>query len=58
MLVAGLLGLLASAALTARALRPLGVLGHAVRRLGQGDYAARAGSLPEARNISKTNRTK
>ena len=36
------LGLLASAALTARALRPVGVLGQAVRRLGQGDYAVRA----------------
>jgi two-component system, NtrC family, sensor histidine kinase KinB len=40
------LGLLASAALTARALRPLAVLGQAVRRLGQGDYAARA-RVPE-----------
>ena len=45
-LVSGLLGLFASAALTARALRPVGVLGQAVRRLGQGDYAARA-RVPE-----------
>ncbi len=35
------LGLLASAVLTSRALRPLAVLGQSVRRLGQGDYAAR-----------------
>jgi len=35
------LGLLASAALTSRALRPLAVLGQSVRRLGQGDYAVR-----------------
>src|SRR5262249_49924304 len=45
-LVSALLGLLASAALTARALRPVGVLGQAVRRLGQGDYAVRA-RVPE-----------
>jgi two-component system, NtrC family, sensor histidine kinase KinB len=37
-----ILGLLASAALTGRALRPVGVLGQAVRRLGEGDYAVRA----------------
>lgn len=41
-LVAAVLGLLASASLTSRALRPVGVLGQAVRRLGQGDYAVRA----------------
>jgi signal transduction histidine kinase len=41
-LAAVLLGLLASAALTGRALRPVGVLGQAVRRLGEGDYAVRA----------------
>src|SRR5262249_56827293 len=41
------LGLLASAALTSRALRPLAVLGQAVRRLGAGDYAAPA-RLPPA----------
>jgi len=41
-----ILGLLASAALTSRALRPVAVLGHAVRRLGQGDYAVRA-RVPE-----------
>src|SRR5262249_60386296 len=41
-LVSGLLGLLAAGALTSRALRPVGVLGQAVRRLGQGDYAVRA----------------
>ena len=40
------LGLLASAALTARVLRPVAVLGQAVRRLGQGDYAVRA-RVPE-----------
>ena len=40
-LAALVLGLLASAALTARALRPLAVLGQSVRRLGAGDYAAR-----------------
>lgn len=40
-LAALVLGLLASAALTSRALRPLAVLGQSVRRLGQGDYAAR-----------------
>ena len=36
-----LLGLLASGALVARALRPVSVLGQAVRRLGQGDLDAR-----------------
>ena len=41
-LAALVLGLLVSAALTARVLRPVAVLGQAVRRLGQGDYAARA----------------
>jgi PAS domain S-box-containing protein len=41
-LAALVLGLLASAALTSRALRPIAVLGQSVRRLGQGDYAARA----------------
>ncbi|HEY1335588.1 MAG TPA: HAMP domain-containing protein, partial [Myxococcaceae bacterium] len=40
------LGLLASAALTARVVRPVAVLGQAVRRLGQGDYAVRA-RVPE-----------
>ena len=35
-------GLLASAALTAHLLRPVSVLGHAVRRVGSGDLAARA----------------
>ncbi|HET9158096.1 MAG TPA: ATP-binding protein, partial [Myxococcaceae bacterium] len=40
-LAAIVLGLLASAALTSRALRPIAVLGQSVRRLGQGDYAAR-----------------
>ncbi len=40
-LAALVLGLLASAALTSRALRPVAVLGQSVRRLGQGDYAAR-----------------
>lgn len=37
------LGLLASATLTRRLLRPLSVLGQAARRIGQGDLAARAG---------------
>ncbi len=46
-LAALVLGLLASAALTSRALRPLAVLGQSVRRLGQGDYAARV-RIPEA----------
>jgi len=40
-LAALVLGLLASAALSSRALRPIAVLGQSVRRLGQGDYAAR-----------------
>lgn len=37
-----LIGLLASGALTARLLRPLGVLSQAVRRIGEGDLLARA----------------
>jgi HAMP domain-containing protein len=41
-LAAFAVGLLASAHLTHRALRPVSVLSQAVRRLGQGDYAARA----------------
>ncbi|HUM09876.1 MAG TPA: ATP-binding protein [Myxococcaceae bacterium] len=41
-LAALVLGLLASAALTTRVVRPVAVLGQAVRRLGQGDYAVRA----------------
>jgi two-component system, NtrC family, sensor histidine kinase KinB len=41
-LAALVLGLLASAALSSRALRPIAVLGQSVRRLGEGDYAARA----------------
>jgi NtrC-family two-component system sensor histidine kinase KinB len=45
-LAALVLGLLASAALTSRALRPIAVLGQSVRRLGQGDYAARV-RVPE-----------
>jgi len=45
-LAALVLGLLAAAALTARALRPVAVLGQSVRRLGQGDYAVRA-RVPE-----------
>lgn len=45
-LAALVLGLLASGALTARALRPVAVLGQSVRRLGQGDYAVRA-RVPE-----------
>jgi two-component system, NtrC family, sensor histidine kinase KinB len=45
-LTALVLGLLTSAALTARVLRPVGILGQAVRRLGQGDYGVRA-RIPE-----------
>ncbi|HZJ55076.1 MAG TPA: ATP-binding protein [Myxococcaceae bacterium] len=45
-LAALVLGLLASAALTARVLRPVAILGQAVRRLGQGDYGVRA-RIPE-----------
>ncbi len=45
-LAALVLGLLASAALTTRVVRPVAVLGQAVRRLGQGDYAVRA-RVPE-----------
>ncbi len=41
-LVASVLGLLASVSLTARLLRPLGVVSAAVRRFGQGDLQARA----------------
>jgi two-component system, NtrC family, sensor histidine kinase KinB len=41
-LTAFLIGLAASGALTARLLRPLGVLAQAVRRLGGGDLQARA----------------
>jgi signal transduction histidine kinase/HAMP domain-containing protein len=41
-LAAFVLGLAASTTLTSRALRPISVLGQAVRRLGQGDYAVRA----------------
>jgi NtrC-family two-component system sensor histidine kinase KinB len=41
-LIAFLVGLLASATLTARLLRPLGVLTQAVRRIAQGDLQARA----------------
>ncbi|AKQ69919.1 Sensory box histidine kinase [Myxococcus hansupus] len=41
-LVAFVVGLLASQSLTHRALRPVSVLSQAVRRLGEGDYAARA----------------
>ncbi len=40
-LAALLIGLLASGSLTARALRPVGVLGQAVRRVGEGDLDAR-----------------
>jgi NtrC-family two-component system sensor histidine kinase KinB len=40
--LASLLGLLASATLTTRLLRPLGVVAAAVRRFGQGDVQARA----------------
>ena len=46
-LAALVLGLLASAALTSRALRPIAVLGQSVRRLGQGDYAVRV-RIPES----------
>lgn len=46
-LAALVLGLLASAALNSRALRPIAVLGQSVRRLGQGDYAVRV-RVPEA----------
>ena len=45
-LAALVLGLLTSAALTSRALRPLSVLGQSVRRLGHGDYATRV-RIPE-----------
>ncbi len=41
-LVAFVVGLLASQSLTQRALRPVSVVSQAVRRLGEGDYAARA----------------
>jgi len=41
-LVAFVVGLLASQSLTNRALRPVSVLSQAVRRLGEGDYSARA----------------
>jgi len=41
-LVASVLGLLASVSLTTRLLRPLGVVSAAVRRFGQGDLQARA----------------
>ena len=41
-LAAILLGVIASVLLTDRALRPLAILSHAVRRLGEGDLAARA----------------
>ncbi|HEX4384420.1 MAG TPA: ATP-binding protein [Myxococcales bacterium] len=41
-LIAFFIGLAASGALTARLLRPLGVLSQAVRRLGRGDLQARA----------------
>jgi signal transduction histidine kinase len=41
-LVASVLGLLASVSLTARLLRPLNVVSAAVRRFGQGDIQARA----------------
>ncbi len=40
--ICSLLGLFGSATLTTRLMRPLGVLGHAVRRLGKGDVRARA----------------
>lgn len=40
-LLACVLGLLASSTLTARLLRPLGILGQAVRRVGEGDLEAR-----------------
>ena len=42
MIVASVLGLLASVSLTTRLLRPLGVVSAAVRRFGQGDIQARA----------------
>ena len=42
--LAALLGLLASIWLTARLLRPLGVVSAAVRRFGEGDLKARAGA--------------
>ncbi|HEY5284323.1 MAG TPA: ATP-binding protein, partial [Polyangia bacterium] len=41
-ILASVLGLLASVSLTARLLRPLGVVSAAVRRFGQGDLQARA----------------
>lgn len=41
-IVASLLGMLASVSLTTRLLRPLGVVSAAVRRFGQGDTQARA----------------
>jgi two-component system, NtrC family, sensor histidine kinase KinB len=41
-LIAALLGLLASIGLTARLLRPLGIVAAAVRRFGSGDLGARA----------------
>jgi two-component system, NtrC family, sensor histidine kinase KinB len=41
-ILASLLGLLASVSLTARLLRPLGIVSAAVRRFGQGDLQARA----------------
>ncbi len=41
-LLAALLGLLASIGLTSRTLRPVGIVAAAVRRFGQGDLAARA----------------
>jgi NtrC-family two-component system sensor histidine kinase KinB len=41
-LIAALIGLLASTALTRRILRPLSVLGQAARRLGEGDMEVRA----------------
>ncbi len=41
-LLALLLGISASTSLTHRALRPMGILSQAVRRIGQGDLAARA----------------
>ncbi|MCY1017979.1 HAMP domain-containing sensor histidine kinase [Pyxidicoccus sp. MSG2] len=41
-LAAFVMGLFASTSLTHRALRPVSVLSQAVRRLGKGDYAARA----------------
>ena len=41
-IAAALLGLLASIALTTRLVRPVGIVGAAVRRFGQGDLKARA----------------